>query len=254
MSQSIYMYTSDVMHRRNFPQRYRFDYRVASLLIDIDHIDEAVKASPFLSLNRFNLYSIYTKDHGYRDGREWRSWIDAKLDHFGVDKGKHKIKLLCFPRILGYAFNPLCLWYCYGEDQQLYAIVCEVRNTFGEHHHYVLHNDNKPYSEKITARKNKQFHVSPFISMNAEYQFILKSPDQKLSIIINEYQNNDLMLTATQMGERKQVSTSQLLYQFVRLPFMSFKIMAMIHWQALKIWLRGGKFHKKPNLPEQDFS
>jgi hypothetical protein len=242
------------MHRRNFPQKYRFDYRVFSFLVDIDQLDEAIKKSPLLSLNRLNLYSIYTKDHGARDGSDWRSWINAMLDQAGISRAKHQIKLLCFPRVLGYAFNPLCLWYCYGDDQQLYAIICEVRNTFGEHHHYLLHNKNHPYEDNVTAYKNKHFHVSPFISMEAEYQFILESPDQKLSIVINEYQNQELMLTATQLGQRQTVNSSQLLLQFLRIPVLSIKVMTLIHWQALKIWFRGGKFHKKPSAPERDFS
>lgn len=255
MSAPISLYVSDVMHRRNFPQNYRFDYKVFSFLIDVDQIEDKSKTlNPLVSHNRFNLFSIYTIDHGARSATTWREWIDSVLDKHDLDQAKHQIKLLCFPRIFGYTFNPLSLWYCYGKDEQLYAIVCEVSNTFGEHHHYVLHNDNHPYTGKVRAHKNKIFHVSPFISMDAEYRFILGAPDDRLSIVINEYQSQELMLSATQVGKRLPVSTSNLLIQFFRLPLMTFKIMTMIHWQALKIWTRGGTFHKKPQAPEQDFS
>ncbi len=253
MSSAVSLYACDVMHRRHFPQSYRFDYKVFSFLIDIDAFKEN-NTNPLLSLNRFNLYSIYTKDHGSRDGTDWRTWIDSVLDQHNLSNAKHQIKLLCFPRILGYAFNPLSMWYCFGEDEKLYAIICEVSNTFGEHHHYLLHNDNQPYKDKVKANKKKNFHVSPFIDMEAEYQFTIGVPDDDLMIVINEYQNKKLMLSATQHGKQQIIDTPLLLGLFVRLPLMTLKIMWMIHWQALKIWLRGGIYHKKPEAPKEDFS
>lgn len=253
VSNAVTLYTCDVMHRRHFPQSYRFDYRVFSLLLDIDDY-QADKSSSILSFNRFNLFSVFTKDHGARDGSQWRSWADEVLDKQQLSNAKLQIKLLCFPRILGYAFNPISLWYCYGEDQKLYAVICEVSNTFGEHHHYVLHNENKPYSHDVKANKKKNFHVSPFINMNADYQFTIDSPDEDLKIIINEYQDNELMLTATQRGKERKIDTPHLLGLFFRIPFMTLKIMWLIHWQALKIWIRGGTYHKKPEAPKEDFS
>lgn len=253
MNSAVSLYTCDVMHRRHFPQSYHFDYKVFSLLLDIDKYQQD-KSSSILSFNRFNLFSVSTKDHGARDGSDWRAWVDNILNLHNLNKANHKIKLLCFPRILGYAFNPISLWYCFGEDKKLYAIICEVSNTFGEHHHYVLHNDNQPYEHKVKAHKKKNFHVSPFINMDAEYQFTIDIPDDDLQIIINEYQNSKLMLTATQSGKLRKIDTPHLLGLFFRLPFMTFKIMWLIHWQALKIWLRGGVYHKKPKAPDEDFS
>ena len=253
MSFGITLYHCEVMHRRNFPQNYRFDYKVFSFLLDIDTFKDE-NPSSILSFNRFNFFSIYTKDHGPRDGSQWRPWIDAILDEQNLSNAKHQIKLLCFPRILGYAFNPLSLWYCFGEDKQLYAVICEVRNTFGEHHHYLLHSNNQPYKNKVKASKKKNFHVSPFINMNAKYHFTIAPPEEELLIVINEYQNDELMLTASQLGKRHEIDTPHLFGLFFRLPFMTMKIMLMIHWQALKIWLRGGVYHKKPKAPEEDFS
>ncbi|MEH6455959.1 MAG: DUF1365 domain-containing protein [Cocleimonas sp.] len=253
MSSAVSLYSCKVMHRRHFPQSYRFDYKVFSLMLDIDHYQQD-KSSSLLSYNRFNLFSIYTKDHGPRDGSDWRIWIDNVLDDRCLSNAKHQIKFLCFPRILGYSFNPLSLWYCFGEDGKLYAVICEVSNTFGERHHYVLHNDNQPYKGKVKANKKKNFHVSPFINMDAEYEFTIGAPDNDLSIVINEFQNKELMLTAAQHGKQQKINTPLLLSTFFRLPLMTFKIMWMIHWQALKIWLRGGVYHKKPEAPKEDFS
>jgi len=253
MDTAISLYSCSVMHKKHFPQHYRFDYKVFSFLLDIDKY-QASKCSKFVSFNRWNVFSVFNSDHGPRDGSTWRPWIESILDKENLSNAKHKIKLLCFPRILGYAFNPLSLWYCYGEDDSLYAVVCEVSNTFGEHHHYLLHNDNSPYKHKVTANKKKNFHVSPFINMNAEYQFTITDPDDDLAIVINEYQNNKLMLTATQHGKQHQIDTPLLFRQFFLVPLMTFKIMWMIHWQALKIWLRGGTYHKKPPAPTEDYS
>jgi len=253
MNTPISLFKCDVMHRRYFPQQYRFNYKVFSFLLDIDHYQNT-KSSPLISFNRWNIFSIFNKDHGARDGSEWRLWIESILEKQQLSNAKHNIKLLCFPRILGYAFNPLSLWYCYGKDGLLYAVICEVSNTFGEHHHYVLHNNNSPYNEKVKANKTKNFHVSPFINMNAEYTFTISKPNDDLSIVINEYQNDKLMLSATQHGTKHQIDTPHLLGIFCRIPLMTFKIMWMIHWQALKIWLRGGKYHKKPQAPTEDFS
>ena len=247
------LYVSTVMHRRHFPQSYKFTYQVFSLLLDIDRLEEH-KEYRFLSHNRFNLFSIQNRDHGARDGSAWRPWINNLLDKESLENAKHTIKLLCFPRVLGYAFNPISLWYCYGEDKNLYAIICEVSNTFGEHHHYVLHNHNKPYEQNVDTYKAKNFHVSPFIGMTANYHFLLEKPSDDLRIIIDEYQDEELMLTATQIGKKLPLTNTQLLRQFFLMPFMTAKIMIMIHWQALKIWRRGGTFHKKPPAPKTDYS
>ena len=253
MNNPISLYECEVMHRRHFPQQYKFDYKVFSLLLDIDEYKNQ-NVSSILSINRFNIFSIYTKDHASRDGTEWRQWINCILEKEKLTNAKHNIKLLCFPRILGYAFNPLSLWYCYGKDQQLYAIICEVSNTFGEHHHYVLHNDNLPYEGSVQSKKQKLFHVSPFINMDAEYHFTINSPNDDLAIVINEYQNNALMLTATQRGKKIKMCTPHLFGLFCRIPLMTLKIMCLIHWQALKIWLRGGTYHKKPEKHEKEYS
>lgn len=249
ISPAIALYRSTVMHQRYFPQRYRFYYQVFSFLIDIDQVKNK-PSTALISYNRFNLFSIYQRDHGARDGTGWRIWVNQQLKQKGLNRATYRIKLLCFPRILGYAFNPLSLWYCYGKDDNLYAIIAEVRNTFGEHHHYILHNDNQPYTDKVRAHKNKCFHVSPFISMDAEYRFVMDSPDDTLTIVINEYQQQQLMLTATQNGQQVAMTSTNLLHQFFRVPFMTLKIMLMIHWQAAKIWWRGGTFYKKPPTSE----
>lgn len=248
------IFSSTVMHSRRFPMRYRFSYRVFSLLVDIDQL-EAIDRNPVLSVDRFNLFSLRTQDHGARDGSPWRPWAEQLLRENGIDAIGGKIRLLCFPRVLGYGFNPLSLWFCHAPGGELMAVICEVRNTFGEHHHYLLHNHNRPFANQVTGVKDKIFHVSPFINMQARYEFFIQPPDEQLDIVIHEYQDDELMLVATQKArEQLPFKTSTLLRCFARMPFLTLKIMALIHWQALKIWLKGGKFHRKPTPPLEKVS
>ncbi|CAA6827948.1 MAG: Hypothetical protein COG3496 [uncultured Thiotrichaceae bacterium] len=253
MTDAASLYDCDVMHQRHFPVDYRFTYRVFSLLIDIDEL-ELLNKQTLLSVNGFNLFGVYTKDHGDRSGRDWRLWVDHLLDEQNLPEAKGKIQLLCFPRIVGYGFNPLSLWYCQNENDELIAVICEVSNTFGEHHHYVIHNNNEPLALPVKAEKSKVFHVSPFINMQQRYQFTLDKPDELLRVVIQEYEQNKLMLVATQQGERRVLSTGTLLRYFFLMPLMTMKIMIMIHWHALKIWLGGGKFYRKPKPPIKNVS
>ncbi|MDX5374376.1 MAG: DUF1365 domain-containing protein [Gammaproteobacteria bacterium] len=253
------LYRGEVMHRRLFPVRYRFAYRVYSLLLDIDRLDEAAAGTRLFSHNRPNLFAVHDRDHGPRDGSPLRPWIERILADHGIDLQGGRIALLCFPRVLGYVFNPLALWYCHGRDGQLRAVLCEVRNTFGEKHGYLLHEQGRPMAWPVRQQRDKQFHVSPFIGMQARYHFRLGEPDETLQVLIREFAPDDdgemsLMLTAAQVGGRRPFTTGELLRAAVAIPFLTFKVMALIHWQALKIWLRGARFHRKPEPPAQEIS
>jgi len=248
------IYPCQVMHQRLFPVRYRFRYRIVSALFDIDRLDALARERRWFSLDRFNLFSLHTRDHGRRDGSPWRPWIEARLAEHGVHLDGGRIRLLAMPRILGYAFNPLSVWYCEHRDGRPRAVLLEVRNTFGEHHHYLLHEDGAPIRWPVRATKPKRFHVSPFIDMTPFYTFRLGEPGESLRIAIHEYQDNELMLVATQSGQAREFSDGNLLRTFAAMPWATAKIMVLIHWQALKIWLRGGRYHRKPKPPAQEVS
>jgi len=248
------LYLSHVMHRRFKPVRYRFVYRVYSLLLDIDRLDELPRLSPLFSHNRFNLLGFHDRDHGPRDGSPLRPWLDATLQRFGIDLQGGRVELLCFPRVLGYVFNPLSVWYCRHRDGSLRAVLLEVSNTFGEWHGYVLHDSGKPLSWPVRQSRSKQFHVSPFIDMVADYRFRLAEPAERLEVTIREYQDGDLMLVAAQVGEARPFDTQHLAAAFLGVPLLTLKIMVLIHWQALKIWLKGARFHPKPTPPPQEVS
>jgi DUF1365 family protein len=252
MSDAACIYQGEVMHQRFFEASYRFRYRVFSLLLDIDRIDEAVSRSRVFSRNRFNLVSFFDKDHLPEGQSGLRAWVERVLSEGGIDGSRLRIRLLCFPRILGWVFNPLSLWYCENADGEPVAIVAEVRNTFGERHCYLLQPSQEGWPLRQTC--NKDFHVSPFISMDAAYEFRLSKPAERLGVVIREFQRNELMLVATQTGRRRPFGSAELMRQLARVPFQTLKVLAAIHWHALRIWLQGQRFHRKPEPPLDEVS
>lgn len=248
----VCVYAGEVMHRRLLDTGYRFRYRVFSLLLDVDEIDSAADAAWCFSRNRFNLLSFHDADHLPPDARSLRGWAEQVLRDGGVDVAPARIRLLCFPRVLGVVFNPLSLWYCENADGTPLAVIAEVRNTFGERHCYLLHASQPGWP--LRARHAKHFHVSPFIGMRAEYAFELDRPATSLRVSIREFRDDALLLIATQHGERLPFTAAVLLRQMLRVPLQTLKVVGAIHWHALKIWLRGTPFHRKPHAPIEEVS
>lgn len=248
------LYSGRVMHRRLQPKRYRFVYRVFSLLLDIDRLDAPARHLRLFSVGRFNLLSFYPRDHGPRDGSSLRAWAERLLAARGVDLAGGRIRLLCFPRVLGYVFNPLSVWYCEHADGRLRAIICEVRNTFGEKHQYVLDAGGRPLDLAQTWEAEKRFHVSPFLPLGLHYRFRFAEPAGQLRVLIDEYAGTDRVLVATLNGRRRPLTDRAVLGECLAVPFLTLKVIAMIHWQALKLWLRGFRFHGKPPAPDHEAS
>lgn len=250
--QVISLYSSMVMHRRLYPVSYRFMYRLFNILVDIDQLDVATKHSPVFSANRFNLFSFYVKDHLLSTATSLRETADTILAKFNVSKSPSKIYILCFPRVLGCVFNPLSIWYCLDNENQPVAIICEVRNTFGEKHFYLLSQEQTLWPVK--QRHAKQFHVSPFIGMDADYEFRISRPGALSTVGIREYENNELMLVASMKCQRIEFNSWNLILQSIRVPFQTVKVLAAIHWQALWIWIAGAPLYYKPAPPEKEVS
>jgi DUF1365 family protein len=209
-------------------------------LSELEYLSKKIK---FFSHNKFNLVSFYEKDHGNRDGSSLVSWVKKNLKDNNINCENVKIKLLCYPRILGYVFNPLSIFYIYDESEKLVCILYEVKNTFGEQHTYIfkVDNDQKLYQHNCS----KKFHVSPFIEMNCKYFFRLLKPGEKISVIIDQYQTDEKILYASQDGQRVDFNTKELIKSYLKHPLMTFKIISAIHFEAFKLWLKGIKFIKK---------
>ena len=241
MTSSIYNGT--VIHKRFKPKIHYFKYKVFSLLIDLSDLENLSKKIKFFSYNKFNLVSFYEKDHGNRDGSSLVLWVKKNLEDNKINSKNVKIKLLCYPRILGYVFNPLSVFYIYDVCEKLICILYEVKNTFGEQHTYIfkVDNDQKLYQHNCL----KKFHVSPFIEMNCKYFFRLLKPGEKISVIIDQYQTDEKILYASQDGQRVDFNTKELIKSYLKHPLMTFKIISAIHFEAFKLWLKGIKFIKK---------
>jgi len=254
MSHQSRLYLTRVMHRRLFPVDYRFSYRVFSLLLDLERLEASAAGLYLLSIDRFNLLSFRRRDHGPRDGSSLKAWAEGLLQRHGIELAGGKVLLLCFPRLFGFAFNPLSVWYCQHRDGSLRAVICEVNNTFGEHHFYLLHHQGAAMDWPARGELPKRFHVSPLIGMQARYRFRLDRPGQRLAVSIEQSQAGRPMLIATQTGESRPLTDRQLLRALLRTPLMTFKVVAAIHWQALRIWLRGAPFFRKPEPPEEQIT
>jgi len=241
MTSSIYNGT--VIHKRFKPKIHYFKYRVFSLLIDLSELEYLSEKIKFFSHNKFNLVSFYEKDHGNRDGSSLVSWVKKNLKDNNINSEDVKIKLLCYPRILGYVFNPLSVFYIYNIDEKLICILYEVKNTFGEQHTYIFKVDNNQNLYQHSCLK--KFHVSPFIEMNCKYFFRLLKPGEKISVIIDQYQTDEKILYASQDGQRVDFNTKELIKSYLKHPLMTFKIISAIHFEAFKLWLKGIKFIKK---------
>lgn len=248
MTEAGVLYNCRVMHRRPGPPRYRFDYRAFYLLLDIDRIDPVFSNLRFMSRNRFNLMSFYDRDHGPHDGSDLRIWVEGLLAERGVRLDGGCIRLLCMPRVLGYVFNPVGFYYCEHADGGLRAIVAEVRNTFGERHCYVLDAGGAPMEYGTAHAKEKLFHVSPLLERAGRYRFRFTPPGARFGVGIRLYADGaaEPRVAAALTGTRRALTDRNLLRLFLRIPLQTVKVALAIHWQALKIWLRGAVFHRKP--------
>lgn len=237
------IYNCSVIHKRFIPKEHYFKYNVFALLIDLSELEILNNKISFFSHNQFNLISFYEKDHGNRDGSSLVEWVKDNLKKNSINIANIKIKLLCYPRIFGYVFNPLSVFYIYDTSDNLISILYEVKNTFGEQHTYIFRitEDNK----LIQHQCSKKFHVSPFIDMECNYFFRLLKPGQKISVIIDQYSGQDKLLYASQDGKRVEFTSKQLIKSYLKHPMMTFKIILAIHYEAFKLWVKGIKYIRK---------
>jgi uncharacterized protein len=222
--------------------RHRFSYRVMSLLIDLDRLDVADRQSPLFGVNRAALYSFNEADHGARDGSSLRGYAQRCAAERGIDLTGGRVWLLCYPRLLGYTFNPLSVYFCHRADGELALVIYEVRNTFGEIHSYVL--PVKPgelSSAGLRQQQEKLFYVSPYIETAMRYHFRLSPPAERVRLHILETDREGPLLAASFSGSRRDLTTTALLRSFFALPLLTFKIVAAIHWEALRLWLKGAR-------------
>ena len=235
------IYNGIVTHHRFKPVKHLLKYNTFSLFVDLDELEKLHKDIKIFSFNKFNLFSFYNKDHGLRDGSSLKEWVLENLKKFNINENISNIKLLCYPRVFGYVFNPLSIFYCY-DSEKLRAIFYEVKNTYNEQHTYIFRVIDH---EKIEQKCKKKFYVSPFMNMNTYYNFRLLNPNKKLSVFIKQTDDQGAILTATQVGDKKEFSFKQLLINFFKYPLMTIKIITSIHFEAFLLWKKGAIYRKR---------
>lgn len=246
MTEPQALYRGHVLHRRFRPRAHVLRYRVFHLLIDVDRIDGLAARLRLFSRNRFNLFAFHDADHG--DGKDLRNHAESLLRSAGIEPDGGPIRLLTMPRLLGYAFNPLSTWFCHSADGAVRAVIYEVSNTFGERHNYVI--EAKPDARTLHQFAPKRFHVSPFLPMAMNYAFRVLPPGEKLAIGITVSDNDGPILAAIHTGRRAELTDRALLHTAVTYPLATLKVTLAIHWEALKLWMKGVPLFRKPPPPE----
>ncbi len=230
------IYEGLVRHHRFKPVKHQLCYRVFSFLVDIDQLDNLDSDLRWFSRNRFNVFSFYDRDHGSGKPGNIADWVRIHLREAGLSTAG-KILLLFYPRILGYAFNPITVYYCYDENNRLIATLYAVRNTFGGRHGYLIPvTDN---AKLIHQKAEKLLHVSPFVDMDMGYHFILSPPGEVISVTVKVNDGGGPLLNANFSGKRTPFTNRSLKRLFFRYPMMTIKVVAGIHWEAVKLLAKG---------------
>lgn len=237
MSLASGLYAGDVMHERRRPKRYRLDHRVFSLLLDLDELPELDKTLRLFGYNGWAPLSFRDADHGDGGTTPLRQWVDRQLMTAGVEPGG-RVRVLCYPRMFGYVFNPLTVYFCHAKCGKLATILYEVSNTHHERHTYVLPVTD-PDANAVRHSCRKAFFVSPFVPMGCRYDFRVAPPGERVVVSILEHDDDGPLLTAKFSGRRKALSDAAIAWAILTHPLMTIKVIAAIHWHALRLWLKG---------------
>jgi hypothetical protein len=246
------LYVGQVTHQRHGAKPHRLQYRVFSLFLDLDELPELDRALRWFGHNRRALFSLRDSDHGKGDGGNLKQHVRGHLHDAGILDANGPIRLLCYPRLLGFVFNPLSVFYCYDREERLRAMVYEVNNTHGERHSYVI-----PVAQTrgpIRHACDKVFFVSPFLPMDCRYRFHINAPDARLRLFIHETHRGKPILDAWFTGQRTPLNDRALLKAAFGMPLLSLKIVWGIHWEALKLWRKGLPIFSHPAAPKYGVS
>jgi DUF1365 family protein len=239
------LYSGLVVHQRFKPRRHRLRYRLAQILFDLD----AMPSARLFSHNRFNLVSFHDRDHLDGSGTCLRVQVERALAQAGLQPDGGPIRLLCMPRILGHAFNPISVFFCHRRDGSLMALLYEVNNTFGQRHSYLIPVED-PDAVTIRQHCEKAFYVSPFMRMDMTYTFLVAPPGETTSVMVHGDDAEGRVITASFSGHRRDLSDTALIGMLLHHGLLSLKVLGAIHWEAVKLWLKGLRIQPRPSPPE----
>lgn len=240
-----------VVHRRLRPRINAFRYRVPYLCLDLDSLPSG--SGRYLKIDRPGLVAFHRRDHGPRDGSDLRGWVSRLLSTYGLDdRCDGKITLMTLPRVAGFVFNPVSFWFCRDRAGTLQAVLCEVNNTFGESHCYLIHHDeNRPLAPEDWLEGRKAFHVSPFLPVAGKYRFRFRMDERAAHVDVHYHDQEGLMLVTSVGGLQQPLDDRRVWRHFIANPLVTLAVVARIHWQALRLWRKRTRFFKKPGPPAE---
>ena len=242
------VYEGKVFHARYVTKRHSFKYSVFYFLLDLDHLQDLASSNLLFGYNCFAWFSFFDRDHGH-GGENLKAWLHELLKEHNISSEQITFRILCMPRILGYAFNPISVVYCSDNNGELKAIVYEVNNTFGERVHYLIPVDSNSDLIHQTSRKN--LFVSPFFDMSGYYNFHISQPKHRISLVIDYKYEKETRLRATFSGEEKPFTVRTLARLLLTYPLLTTKVIISIHLQAVKLLFKRVPFVKHVKSAEK---
>jgi DUF1365 family protein len=251
MTPAVSLYVGRTTHARAKPRPHRFGYGIFQVLIDVDRVADGGRETALLRVGRFGVFSFAERDHGDRDGAPLRGWVERQLSAGGVAASAARIRLLCFPRVLGFVFNPLSIFFVEDAGGRVEAVIYEVNNTFGQTHAYVV-----PAAGSACERQeaDKRLYVSPFYRVEGAYRFRVTPPAERFNLVITKLVDGAPDFTATLSATRRPLTDAALAKLFFAMPFMTLGVVLAIHWQALLLWLKRAPFGARPPGPKSGMS
>ncbi len=243
------LYIGEVVHRRVHGIDHTLRYRLYMLLLDIDAAEDRIRPLRWLTNGTFGLMSWRARDHGDRSSTPLRTQVETHLSAAGIDIAGGPVRLLCMPRILGYGFNPLAVYFCHRPEGTLAALLYEVTNTFNERHSYLVAvpADAPPGPTRQTTEKT--FFVSPFMDMDLTYDFTVRSPGEAVSVVVAVRRGDTPILTASFAGTHSPLTDASLFGAWISHPLLTWKVMWGIHWEALKGMIKGARYRNRGKPP-----
>lgn len=245
------LYAGEVVHLRLRPRRHQLRYRVVYLLLDLAEVEQQGHSPRLFSHNGFNVFSVSDRDHGNGSAASLRDQVLRHLRDAGIVDADGPIRLLTMPRILGYAFNPLSVYFCHRDDGSLAATLYEVNNTFGQRHNYLI-----PVAAgcrgTVRQESRKSFYVSPFMDTDMTYSFAVVPPAERVAVSVTGHDAGGPLIVARLAAVRRPFTDASLVRAFFLYPLLTFKVTAAIHWEALLLWLKGVRLQRRPPPPQRD--
>ncbi|MEZ6000890.1 DUF1365 domain-containing protein [Hyphomonas sp.] len=236
-------YVGQVSHRRFGKITHVLRYRIAYLLLDLDRLEEVGRLTKLLKIGKRGLVRFDPLDHGKGETTDLAAWVRAFVARQGVQDDVATIELLTLPRMFGYVFNPISVYFLRDRAGDLHHILYEVGNTFGERHFYLCAADQK----KGLCRHEceKAFYVSPFFDQRGQYEFTVQPPSENVALAISYQHGEEKRMSAHLAGKACSVTAGTTIGLLAKFPFMTIGVIAGIHWEAFKLVLKGARYHRR---------